>query len=340
VTPTRRSLLRNGAVGAAAGVGGCADRSRTARNTPVSGDQPREEGTAATEQFDPADGRAALQALLDDHGTDPVHVVLGAGTVVTDTNVTLPSNTWLSGQGDATVLRFAPGANLSRAGLLRVDEAANVICSDLRVDGNRANVDDDGDEYGFFTRSATDIVCRNVTIHDCPGYGFDPHGTDEHGPSRRVDLVECEAYGNGLDGITFAGVHDGMAVRCSSHDNDRHGFNCTDPDCTGIVLRDGESTANGETGAVVQNAADGVLLFSNRITGNGADGVKLSDTDDRSDHCAVVGTRSRRTVATGCRSCTPGTRRSRGTRCATTRPTGGTRRLRFDRRPSAGPNGA
>lgn len=285
---TRRRFLYSGAAATSVGLAGCGDRGTGSEPTTSAAQSEQPPPDVPTEQFDPADGRRALQALLDEYGADPVVVRIGPGVLTVDTNVVIPSNTLFRGAGRETRFRYADGADLDVAGLLRLNRSANVTIADLRVDGNRANVTDNGEEYGVYTRSARNVRFERVTVHDCPGYGFDPHDS-EHGPTEQLAIVDCEAFGNGLDGFTLAGIREGYVVGCHAHDNDRHGVNLTDQAVRGIAVRETRCLDNGASGIAVQNDATGIALRGNELRRNGERGIRVGATDSSARDCAVVG---------------------------------------------------
>jgi len=242
------------------------------------------------EVVDPADGYEALQGVLDDYGWTPVMVLLTAGTLTVETNVRVPSNTWLAGVGQGTVIELADGATLDVSGIVRIPRDRNdVVCRDFVIDGNRANVTNQGHEYGFFTKDASNIVCERLEVRNCPGYGFDPHAGPMWETTTDIRLSNCVARNNGKDGITFAGIEHGVIDSCVARENDRYGVNITDPDTRGVSVVNSISSENGNAGVVVQNDPRVVTISNNQVHDNGGDGIKISTVENPVSHCAVVG---------------------------------------------------
>lgn len=223
---------------------------------------------------DPADGYAALDAELSDLGATPGTIVIGPGTIddVTD-NVTVPANTWLCGSGQySTSLRFADNADLDVAGLIRV-VGDNVVVSDMEIDGNRANVTDTGQEYGTFAAATTNLTFARLHVHDCPGYGFDPHS--ENGtPTRNLLISDCVASNNGLDGVTIAGIEKATVTGTVAYDNDRHGFNGTDKEANRVGFIGCHSYDNGSVGLAIQNSTTETTVIGGSFVGND-EGIRL-----------------------------------------------------------------
>lgn len=224
-------------------------------------------------RVDPADGYERLQSALNELGSDPGVVTVGPGTIDdVDDNIVVPANTRLSGAGtDSTTLAIADGTDLDLAGLIRV-EGDDVAVSDLTVDGNRANVSDNGEEYGLYSSGTENLLVERVQIRDCPGYGFDPHRSGDS-PGRNLMISDCVSVNNGLDGFTIAGIESCTISDCRSHDNDRHGFNLTDDVGAGVTLDNCESHENGACGMVVQNGYRDVAIDGGESSTNGESGV-------------------------------------------------------------------
>jgi len=275
------SLLLGGQVGTQSAVG----RDDTETSYPPAG----------LEVVNPADGYETLQRVLDEYGSEPVTVLLTAGTLTVDTNVRVPSNTWLRGVGRGTVITLADGASLDVAGIVRVPDGTTAVrFSDLVIDGNRENVTNQGKEYGFFTKDANRVLCERVITRNCPGYGFDPHAAGKWETTINLRLLHCGAFNNGKDGITLAGVEESVVDSCLTRNNDRHGVNVTDPDCRCITVSNTVSLHNGGAGIVVQNDPRFVSIANNQVTKNGRAGVKVATTEQSASHCTITGNVIRR----------------------------------------------
>ncbi|MEY7851571.1 right-handed parallel beta-helix repeat-containing protein [Natrarchaeobius sp. A-rgal3] len=241
---------------------------------------------------DPDGGYDELQSTLDEYGDDPVTVVIRPGVVddVAD-NLVVPGNTWLRGSGmfGTTVLKFADDASgdLSNAGLVRIKED-NVVLSDLEVDGNRANVEDTGDEYGFFSSAANNIRIERVWTHHCPGYGFDPHATAGVQTSQ-LTIRDCISSDNGLDGFTLAGLKNATLENCVGVDNDRHGANLTDVEGEDITVSNCVLARNGGDGLTVQVGVDGVSITGTSINGNANNGIRLGSSTGPAENVTITG---------------------------------------------------
>lgn len=247
------------------------------------------------ELVDPSDGYEALQGVLDKYGSEPVTVLLTGGTLTVDTNVRIPSNTWLRGVGRGTVITLADGTSLDVAGIVRVPDGATAVrFSDFVIDGNRENVTNQGKEYGFFTKDANRVLCERVIARNCPGYGFDPHAGEKWETTINLRFLHCGAFNNGKDGITLAGVEESVVDSCLTRNNDRHGVNITDPDCRCITVSNTVSLHNGGAGIVVQNDPRFISVASNQVTKNGRAGVKVATTGQNASHCTITGNVIRR----------------------------------------------
>lgn len=250
-------------------------------------EQPQQNRNGGVQYVDPADGYQALLEALETIGTAPGTVIIGPGSIDNiDGNVTIPANTWLRGQGMySTSLSFSAEADLDLAGMVRVEDE-NVVISDLELDGNRQQLANTGQEYGFYTSGARHVAVERVYAHDFPGYGFDPHA-DGSRPSRQVSITNCVAERNGLDGFTFAAVEDGVLSNNTAVENDRHGFNATDEEGVSITMTNNVSRSNGSAGVVVQNQADNITITGNLFAENDADGVRIGNGDDTSRYVTV-----------------------------------------------------
>jgi len=249
--------------------------------------QAKKNRNVGVQYVDPADGYQGLLDALETVGDAPGTVIIGPGSIDDiDGNVTIPANTWLRGQGMySTVLAFSSDADLDLAGMIRVEDD-NVVVSDLALDGNREDLINTGQEYGFYTSGARHVAVERVYAHDFPGYGFDPHA-DGPNPSRQISITNCVAERNGLDGFTFAAVEDGTLSNNTSIGNDRHGFNATDEEGVSITMTNNVSRGNGSAGAVVQNQADNVTITGNLLAENDGDGVRVGNGDDTSKYVTV-----------------------------------------------------
>lgn len=298
-TPTSRRRLLKTAPAVALGVAGCvgSQSDETVEGTPsgeysgtdTAGSTRRANANGAAVRVDPADGYEGLQSAFDDLGSEPGVVEIGPGTIDdVDSDVVVPANTWLRGAGvGSTTVGFADGTDLDVAGLIRV-EGDDVAVSDLTVDGNRANVADDGQEYGLYSSAVENLLVERVRIRDCPGYGFDPHRSGDT-PGRNHTIADCLSVNNGLDGFTVAGI-DGCTVRkCRSRDNDRHGFNFTDDVGADVTVDSCESYDNGGCGLVVQNGYRDVAVTGGEIRSNGESGVLVGTADGEVSRVRVDG---------------------------------------------------
>lgn len=119
---------------------------------------------------DGTDDTQAILAALDAGRGDVVTVPAGAFTVVRQRTelpiLSLPSNTTLRGEGDASCLQFAPEVNDTNFWAML---GANGPCENVRFERLRLNGanthEDQGQCHGFFFRSTTGPI-RNVEIED------------------------------------------------------------------------------------------------------------------------------------------------------------------------------
>ncbi|MFC3957297.1 right-handed parallel beta-helix repeat-containing protein [Halovivax cerinus] len=241
----------------------------------------------------PSDGVSTLRRVLDELGDQPgiVHVEAGEFDSIEEP-VRVPANTWLRGAGaDRTAFRFANDVSMDSSGLVRI-EGDSVGVTDLELDGNRANVSlgssNRGQEYGIYVAGCTSVCIERVHCHHFPGYGIDPHPHRSR-PPRHVRVAHCRTAHNGLDGITFAGVVDGIVERNVSHDNDRHGINLTGRPGSDSLVCGNVVRSNGGSGVVVQNGVDGIRVESTLVADNARSGIRLGNEGATSESVVVTG---------------------------------------------------
>ncbi|MEP3525225.1 MAG: right-handed parallel beta-helix repeat-containing protein [Hyphomicrobiales bacterium] len=177
-----------------------------------------------------------------------------------------------------------------RSGIIRIKKSrpvkgdyklSNVTVEDLFVDGNRKNqrqdVHDEEKKYGLYSESI-DLTVRRVTIRNCMGYGFDPHGTAAKTPSINTTIEDCLSYGNLLDGFTLDNQFGLTFQRNQAYGNGRHGINA----CTGssyCLFADNITRANKVTGMTVQhnkqNISRKIKIVENLIEENEGSGLYL-----------------------------------------------------------------
>jgi parallel beta-helix repeat protein len=155
----------------------------------------------------------------------------------------------------------------------------NIAVEYLEIDGNRAkqrqDVEDAEKKYGFYAE-VHDCVVRRVTIRDCMGYGFDPHGTADLKQSKRILIDECVARGNLKDGFTLDQQEDMVMRNCLSQGNGRAGINIVTSTFNTLV-ENNVVLENGGTGIFVQNGSHTLRLHRNQVLANDHHGVFLRD---------------------------------------------------------------
>jgi hypothetical protein len=221
-------------------------------------------------------------------------VRLAPGLYPTSDSIIVLDNIRLIGSGMAgefrSTIRLVDGAPpMERnAGIVRLKRDGvplerrvvhNVAVEYLEIDGNRAgqrqDVEDAEKKYGFYAE-VHDCLLRRITIRDCMGYGFDPHGTADLKPSRRVVIDDCVARGNLKDGFTLDQQEDLVMRNCLSQGNGRAGINIVTSTRNALV-ENNLVLENGGSGIFVQNGTGAVRLHRNEVLQNGQHGVFLRD---------------------------------------------------------------
>jgi hypothetical protein len=173
-----------------------------------------------------------------------------------------------------------------KAGILRIKRNAvpldrrivhDTAIENLEIDGNRAHqrqdVGDAEKKYGLYAE-VHDCIMRHVMVRDCMGYGFDPHGTVDLKPSKRILIEDCVARGNLKDGFTLDQQEDMVMRNCLSEGNGRAGINIVTSSLNSLFEYN-SILNNAGPGVFVQNGSHSTLLRRNRIIGNGHNGVFL-----------------------------------------------------------------
>jgi parallel beta-helix repeat protein len=234
-----------------------------------------------------------LIARLSEEGGGTIR--LGPGTYPTSDSISLLDNIRLVGtamQGaHRTSIRLVDGAPPmeGNAGILRLKRDGvplerrivhNIVVEDLEIDGNRAgqrqDVEDAEKKFGLYAE-VHDCVLRRITIRDCMGYGFDPHGTADLKPSRRVLIEDCVAHGNLKDGFTLDQQEDMVMRNCLSQGNGRAGINIV-TSTSNTLVENNIVLENGGTGIFVQNGSHAIHLHRNQVFDSAHHGVFLRDS--------------------------------------------------------------
>jgi parallel beta-helix repeat protein len=249
--------------------------------------------------FSPESGEAsvhdrlnALIASLSEAGGGTVR--LTSGIFPTSDSILILDNVRLIGSGMAgafaSTIRLVDRAPpMERnAGILRLKRngvpldqriVRNTVIEYLDIDGNRANqrqdVEDAEKKYGLYAE-VHDCVLRRVTVRDCMGYGFDPHGTLDLKPSKRLLIEDCVARGNLKDGFTLDQQEDMVMRNCLSEGNGRAGINIVTSTFNSL-FENNTVLGNGGPGIFVQNGSHSVQLRRNIVIGNAHNGVFLRD---------------------------------------------------------------
>lgn len=249
--------------------------------------------------FSPVSGEASVHERLN--GVIARISEAGGGTIrltpglyPTSDSIILLDNIRLVGSGMTgdfrSTIRLVDGAPPmeGNAGILRLKRDSvplerrtvhNIAVEYLEIDGNRTrqrpDVEDAEKKYGLYAE-VHDCVIRRVTIRDCVGYGFDPHGTADLKPSKRVLIEECVARGNMKDGFTLDQQEDMVIRNCLSESNDRAGINIVTSTFNTLV-ENNIVVGNGGTGIFVQNGSHAVHLLRNQVIANAHNGVFLRD---------------------------------------------------------------
>jgi parallel beta-helix repeat protein len=193
----------------------------------------------------------------------------------------------------ASVIRLADGAPpfADKAGILRLKRdwtgldrriVKDIVLEDFAIDGNRdrqrQGVADAEKKYGLYAE-AHDVIVRRITILNCMGYGFDPHGTVDGRPSERLLIEECVAIGNAKDGFTLDHQLGTVMRRCVAQRNGRAGINIV-TSTKDTIVEDNVCLENGGNGIVVQNDSRALLLRANQVFQNGHQGIYLRAAGD------------------------------------------------------------
>jgi parallel beta-helix repeat protein len=194
----------------------------------------------------------------------------------------------------AVVCRVAPASH--------VTATANMVLSDLTIDGNKDRWGPDSNQkgYGYYLGQGTPGLityckCINVEIRNCLTYSFDVENATD------ISLESCWAHDNGYttgigtehdcDGLTLIGS-DITAVNCRSYDNAERGYLCGQDNMNWarIKLIGCSARGNGNHGASLGSNSGGTLTDSEVIGGsyinNSGTGVQLGTNAVR---CRVTG---------------------------------------------------
>lgn len=212
---------------------------------------------------------------------------LEEGTHTADDNLTVPADCVISGYGTGTSVKMADSTDLNSAGLIRIT-GDNVLLTSFEIDGNKANVTDNGQEYGIFSTAVTNLIVHNLYVHDFPGYGVDPH-SEGSTPSEFVHVDSCRIEANGLDGMTFGGVKNSAVTNSYIANNDRHGVNCTDDESQDIRVGGNVCVNNGANGVTVQNGASPCIVSQNICRSNSGKGVKVGNSSQTATGVRLLG---------------------------------------------------
>ena len=183
----------------------------------------------------------------------------------------LKNNVFLKGAGiGKTNLRVVDGHEGKLTGIVRTprEMTYNYGLADLTLDGNRDNTTGKVDGYysggipgGLITDE--DATILRVEAKNNKGYGFDPHER-----TKRLQIKDCVAHGNGLDGFVADFIIDGEYINNLAYGNDRHGFNiCTTTN--DFLLKDNIARSNYGGGIVIQRGSEYIPSPSNILISGG-----------------------------------------------------------------------
>lgn len=234
-------------------------------------------GAAPATAFAPAevvrkDTCRAIQRAIDALPPEGGQVIVQAGRYTcTEPIVIDRDHVDLKGEGPATVLQLAAGANapvlvIGQTSTPPTTARRHIQISDLRIDGNRAHqtlecwggpCDTGGTMFirnsGIVLRRVEDVLVERVTAQSARSGGL----VSERG-SRRVTVRDFTAFDNHFDGLAAYETEDSTFVGLHLHDNLAAGLSF-DLRFNNNLISDAVITGSGTVGIFMRDARDNLF---------------------------------------------------------------------------------
>jgi len=194
-------------------------------------------------------------------------------------------NTWLRGQGPATLFRLADNANapvivIGQAIAVPTETRRNIRVSDLTIDGNRLNQTSETSPVepalrnnGISVRRAEDVLIERVTVRSARSGGL---VTELR--CRRVTVRDFTSFDNHFDGLAGYETENSVFTELHLFDNLAAGLSF-DIRFDNNIVGSAVITGSGTVGIFMRDSHDN--LFNNlQIRGSGEHGVFLSQVDN------------------------------------------------------------
>jgi len=236
-------------------------------------------------------GCDGIQRAIDSLPPTGGQVIVEKGDYAcTDPIVVARSNVDLRGQGPATVLRLAAGANspvivIGDTIPVPVASRRNIHVSDLTVDGNRQNQDTTIEcrrgpctpanplrNNGITVRRVSDVIVERVTVFSARSGGL----VSELG-SERVTVRDYTSFDNRFDGLAAYETENSAFSRLYLYDNLAAGLSF-DGDFNNNIVTDAVIVGSRGVGIFMRDSRDN-LFVALQIRNSGDHGVFLAQVD-------------------------------------------------------------
>src|SRR6185295_19278469 len=231
----------------------------------------------------------AIQGAINDLPTEGGQVLIQAGTYTCQIPLVIDrDNVELHGEGPATVLRLADGANapvLIVGQTIPVPTATrhNIVVSDLAIDGNRAKqtfeclggdctVSNPLRNNAITLRRVTDARIERVAVHSARSGGLVSELT-----CRRLTIRDFTSFDNHFDGLAGYETEDSVFSGLYLHDNLAAGFSF-DIAFSNNIISDTVIASNAKVGIFMRDSRDNVFKGL-QIRNSGEHGVFLAQVD-------------------------------------------------------------
>jgi len=231
----------------------------------------------------------AIQNAINDLPAEGGQVLVQAGTYTCQIPLVIDrDNVELHGEGPATLLRLADGAN---APVLIVGQTIpvpiatrhNVVVADLVIDGNRAKQTFEclgGDctasnalrNNAITLRRVTDARIERVAVHSARSGGLVSELT-----CRRLTIRDFTSFDNHFDGLAGYETEDSVFSGLYLHDNLAAGFSF-DIAFSNNIISDTVIASNAKVGIFMRDSRDNVFKGL-QIRNSGEHGVFLAQVD-------------------------------------------------------------
>ena len=234
-------------------------------------------------------GCQAIQKAINILPPEGGQVMIRAGTYTCNDPIVIDrDNVALRGEGPATILRLANGANspvliLGQTTPMPTVTRRNIHVSDLVIDGNRGNQTFEclkGDctptnplrNNGVTLRRVSDIRIEHVTVFSARSGGLVSELI-----CRRLTVRDFTAFDNHFDGLAGYETEDSTFSGLYLHDNLAAGFSF-DIAFNKNVVSDTIITGSGSVGIFMRDARDN-LFHGLQIRNSGQHGIFLAQVD-------------------------------------------------------------